>query len=152
MLNAEEPQAIERCPFTWRRSAVAAVGLAVAYFWPLGHLPAIPICWFKRITGLPCPSCGITRSFQALAHGEFALAWRYNPLGYLVFGIALVVLTGPLIRRFAPTIERLPRNRRLLTRGLAVTLLALVAFGGVRLYAVWHPEVAAFLHINPLVP
>lgn len=41
------------------------------------------------------PTCGLTRGSTAIARGDFALAWRYNPAAFLVmgFGLAGVVRT-----------------------------------------------------------
>lgn len=41
-------------------------------------------CYFRRITGLDCPGCGLTRGFIALFHADFAEAFRVNALTYLV--------------------------------------------------------------------
>jgi hypothetical protein len=53
-------------------------------------LPALPmplpeLCSFRRMLGIDCPGCGLTRSFIAQARGEFALAWHFNPAGILLF-------------------------------------------------------------------
>ena len=42
-------------------------------------------CTFRRITGFPCPGCGLTRSFISIAHGQFVDAWRFNPAGVAFF-------------------------------------------------------------------
>ena len=47
------------------------------------ELPLLP-CSFLRLTGLPCPFCGFTRSFWAVATGEW---WRALANCPLVFGI-----------------------------------------------------------------
>ncbi len=59
-----------------------------------------PTCSFRALTGWPCVTCGATRGALAFLHGEFAEAWRFNPLVFLgicaviVFDLyALVVLT-----------------------------------------------------------
>jgi len=44
-------------------------------------------CAFRRITGVPCPGCGMTRSFISTAHGKLADAWRFNPAGVVLFSI-----------------------------------------------------------------
>ncbi len=41
-------------------------------------------CYFKEFTGLPCPSCGLTRGFIAFCHANFAEAFRLNALTYLL--------------------------------------------------------------------
>ena len=43
------------------------------------------LCYYKRMFGSNCPGCGLTRAFIALAHGNLAAAWHYNPASLLVF-------------------------------------------------------------------
>ena len=38
------------------------------------------ICVIYNTTGLPCPSCGMTRAFLYLAKFDFAEAFHYHPL------------------------------------------------------------------------
>ncbi|MEO0606121.1 MAG: DUF2752 domain-containing protein [Myxococcota bacterium] len=47
------------------------------------ELPAL--CLWRNVTGLPCPGCGLTRSFTFLAHGHLDAAVRMNVLGPLLF-------------------------------------------------------------------
>jgi hypothetical protein len=59
-------------------------------------------CLLHRITHLPCPSCGSTRSVLALLNGEFAGAFYYNPLGYLILLLMILLpvwVVYDLIRR-----------------------------------------------------
>lgn len=51
----------------------------------------IEICTFKRVTTLPCPSCGSTRSVIALLTGDFQKAILINPLGILIAVVLLVL-------------------------------------------------------------
>jgi len=51
------------------------------------------LCAVQRTFGLACPGCGLTRCFIALAHGEWQLAWQFNPAGLVLF--ALVALQIP---------------------------------------------------------
>ncbi|MEM6928925.1 MAG: DUF2752 domain-containing protein [Myxococcota bacterium] len=44
-----------------------------------------PLCLWRNVTGLPCPGCGLTRSFTFLAHGHLDAAFRMNGLGPLLF-------------------------------------------------------------------
>lgn len=37
-------------------------------------------CLFRTIARIPCPSCGMTRAWEALGRLEFALAFRMHPL------------------------------------------------------------------------
>ncbi len=47
--------------------------------------PLPGICAFRRMTGQPCPGCGLTRSFVSIAHGDLLAAWYFNPAGPLIF-------------------------------------------------------------------
>ena len=52
----------------------------------------LPECNFMRLTGLPCPSCGMTTSFALLMHGDALGSLRVNPVGTLlaVFLIGMI--------------------------------------------------------------
>ena len=69
--------------------AVGAAGLGYALFVRVTGL-GVP-CIFHTVTGLDCPSCGVTRMCLALLRLDFAAAFRYNaailvlsPLGIAV--------------------------------------------------------------------
>ncbi len=49
----------------------------------------LPDCTFKTMTGLPCPSCGMTTSFSLLMHGDPINSLRANWVGT---GLAVVCL------------------------------------------------------------
>jgi len=38
----------------------------------------------KRQYGIPCPGCGLTRSWVSVAHGDFAASLGFHRLGWLV--------------------------------------------------------------------
>jgi hypothetical protein len=44
----------------------------------------LPPCNFLRLTGLPCPSCGMTTSFALLVRGDVAASLRANAVGTLL--------------------------------------------------------------------
>ena len=60
-------------------------GLAV--YLPLLNQPLPEACVLRRLTGLSCPGCGLTRCFISLAHGEISSAWSYNPAGLWLFAV-----------------------------------------------------------------
>jgi len=49
------------------------------------------VCLIKRVTGVPCPSCGSTRSVLNLLHGDFLKALYINPFGLIIAVIMLVL-------------------------------------------------------------
>jgi hypothetical protein len=49
------------------------------------------VCLFKRVTGIPCPSCGSTRSVLSFLKGDIVGAILLNPFGIIIVCILLVV-------------------------------------------------------------
>lgn len=77
-----------------------------------GILP-FPSCPFRKITGLNCPGCGMTRATYATLHGEIGQAFRNNALGMILLPVLFAGMGIHLIgwvrgRRlpFSPTIGR----------------------------------------------
>ena len=84
--------------------AVSVGSLAAATAWLALALPW-PKCPFLSVTGLPCVTCGATRSAMAFVHGNFLTGLRWNPLafvtlcGVVAFDLyALAVITGRTAR------------------------------------------------------
>jgi hypothetical protein len=63
---------------------VSAVSIAGGAAWLALALPW-PRCPFLAVTGLPCVTCGATRSAIAFLHGDFVSAFRWNPLAFVAF-------------------------------------------------------------------
>jgi len=51
------------------------------------NVPLPELCMSRRMFGLSCPGCGLTRCFISLARGDVASAWSYNPAGLLLFAV-----------------------------------------------------------------
>lgn len=64
--------------------AVSLASIAGGAFWLALRLPW-PRCPFFSVTGLPCVTCGATRSAIAFLHGDFLVALRWNPLAFVAF-------------------------------------------------------------------
>ena len=53
-------------------------------------------CVLKKVTGIYCPSCGMTRSFEAILHFHFLDAIWYNILGiplfiFIIFSVIMLI-------------------------------------------------------------
>jgi hypothetical protein len=64
--------------------------------WSSTELPAV--CTSRLLFDVECPGCGLTRSFVALASGDFAASFRYHRVGWL---LALAILAQVPYRVFA---------------------------------------------------
>ncbi|MEW6263595.1 MAG: DUF2752 domain-containing protein [Thermodesulfobacteriota bacterium] len=69
----------------------AGLPLILAGYLPVERLPQ-DICLFLSWTGLPCPFCGLTRSFLALARGDWVWAGSNCPLAVAIFLAAVLIL------------------------------------------------------------
>lgn len=93
-MNAETAPAVRwsaprgRLPLGAIFGGIALVGTAAVGLLGLDRLP-FTACYFKAFTGLPCPSCGSTRTAACLAHGNLPAAFAMNPLAAAVL-LALV--------------------------------------------------------------
>ena len=84
-LNVERPGRYRAVLARHLPPAVLALGvLLAAAFLPLDRIP-YTICTFLRLTGYPCPSCGLTRGFIAMAHGQWLAVLQACPLAALLY-------------------------------------------------------------------
>jgi hypothetical protein len=97
------------------------------------------LCPFRLMTGLPCPGCGLTRSWVYLVHGEWSDAVAANPFGFVTLGATIVlmlwVVQALVRRRPLPSLARVVRSRSFkavvtMWIGFAIVRLAVVAGGG----------------------
>src|SRR4051794_37193182 len=49
-------------------------------------------CMFARVTGVLCPSCGMTTSFAWFMRGRWERSWRANPAGSLLAPTCAVLI------------------------------------------------------------
>ena len=89
------PEAPRKPAWAWRGLVLAALGAAGAAIPTRFWLGLPDLCVFHRLTGLPCPTCGLTRSWSALLHGHLAEALQYHLLGpAALLGMVLWALPG----------------------------------------------------------
>lgn len=89
---------------------VVASGVAVAMD-PAGIEDGPIICPFRLLTGLPCPGCGLTRSWVYGVHGQWGDSFASHPFGLpllvAVLVLAVVALTRRVRRDPPPSIDRI---------------------------------------------
>ncbi len=86
---------------------LVGVGLCVYVFFHDPKDMKVTVCMFKRMTGLDCPGCGMTRAAYALEHGRILEAIRYN-----LFILVLPFFGYFLLAELSPHLffgHRLPR-------------------------------------------
>jgi hypothetical protein len=90
---------------------------------------AISSCLFRRLAGIPCPGCGLSRALLALVRGQWGDAGRLHPLaplvaleGAAIWGAAGAWATGWRLPLPQPRLERLA-ERLILTNAALFVLL-----------------------------
>jgi hypothetical protein len=71
---------------------VAGVFVGSSLGWRSGF--GIDVCWLHRLTGLPCPGCGLTRAILSLAGGDLSGALRLHPFSLAVLPYATLTVTS----------------------------------------------------------
>ena len=68
------------------------IGAAVAAGFAVLGLPPVSLPMPTFAIGLVTPTCGLTRASTALARGDLATAWAFNPASFLVASWSLFAL------------------------------------------------------------
>jgi len=124
---------------------VFVISLAVE---PFEH-GVLNVCMFNNLTNLPCPGCGLSRSFIYFGHLEWANAFEMNPFGPILFcfwGWASVKDAVWVAFRK----EILFPSRRLWSIGKQTFLVGLLVFGLIRMGLHVH-EFEPFHNLKPFL-
>ena len=113
-------------PLPWAAIAVGAyLAVVAATILLSAHLGRpVTLCLFKRLTHLPCPTCGTSRAVLALLHGHVVQAWLCNPLTVTAGLAAAVVLAVRAATGARPRLALSTAARRCLWAALAVAAAA----------------------------
>jgi hypothetical protein len=121
-------------------AAVAAAALSIAAVASPDTIEDGPVlCPFRLMTGLPCPGCGLTRSWVYLVHGQWGDAFGANPFGFVTAAAAVALIASVLFAvarpRPLPSLTPIVRSRGLkailaVWLGFAIIRLVVVAAGG----------------------
>lgn len=89
-----------------KRTSFTTLGKVGIYFLlPIGLL-LVPTAWLergpslcliRRVFGVRCPGCGMTRAFSCIAHGKFKQAFQYNKLVVIVFPLLCYLWAKSLV-------------------------------------------------------
>lgn len=135
MSNSAARLSISARRVRWGWLGFTVAPLAVAYCRSWGYSVPLLTCPIRHLTGIPCPTCGMTRSFIAVAQGDLYQAVTYHLFGPILFigfsvaaiHIILELLTMKQIKTFYVSVVC---SRRF----LLLCLIALLTYHAYRLF------------------
>jgi len=112
------------------QAAAIALGLLAARVANPDRPLPFDVCALKILTGIPCPTCGLTRSLCHALRGEWAASLGYHPAGVLLAAalIGWMVWSAAEARRgcVVAGVARRRLSVALVTSGAAVSLVSWV--------------------------
>jgi uncharacterized membrane protein len=105
-----------------------------------GYIFNTSICIFYNTTGVPSPSCGMTRAYKSLFRGDLSAAFKYHPL---------FILPPLLPLLFTKTIRK---NKKLLNSLIALAMVILLGTWIVRLIVLFPDKDPFFFNQGALIP
>ena len=74
-------------------------GFSLLFFFNPEDEVFFPVCFFKYVTGLPCPGCGLQRAMHQLMHGHIKASLLLCPYAYFLAGVFLSMWIFPRATR-----------------------------------------------------
>jgi len=99
--------------------------LIVLIFIKISTINSIPhFCLFNKLTGLPCPACGIIRSLLCLYDFKIMESLKYNPNGLMIFSFFILQIPMRIIVLCSEIhFHLIEKISRIMSRLVIVTLL-----------------------------
>jgi len=113
-------------------AGIVSLLLSKVYF--AQSLVKLPDCVVKRITGIPCPSCGMTRAVYAITRMQLVKSFLYHPAPILTSILLLAVWINSLVNVF---IRKMDRRFPYMLLWYYLILSAVVVFWLFQLYRVF---------------
>jgi hypothetical protein len=84
------PHTQQRKFYLFITAGTSVVWLWIFYTLYAGMAQGFSPCIFRGITGISCPSCGITRGIVALLQGNISAPAHYNMLAYIAMPVLVI--------------------------------------------------------------
>ncbi len=101
--------------------------IGIAYAALIFFTEVQPRCTILELTGLECGACGVTRMLISMVKLDFAAAFSYNPVLFVLFWVWNIIGVLCIIDRV-----ELVKNKRFLYTAMWISAAAILVFGVVR--------------------
>ncbi len=102
MLQFSHPLSRQERRLRWGLLGFLAVPMIGPFFYSQGYKISVLTCPIRHFTGVPCPTCGMTRSFIAIVQGDWKEAISqhlFGPILFTLFGVATIHIISELSRK-----------------------------------------------------
>ncbi len=99
-------------------------GIIALYILHSLNIYYIDLCFFRRLTGLSCPTCGLSRSMLSLSRGHLIEAISYNPFMLVLTVVIFIYLATEILFKISISIKATKKQYRVIS--ITLTLLFLV--------------------------
>lgn len=119
-------------------SALATAYLLFAAVQPRNGFAGLDLCFFHLATGLPCPTCGLTRGLSHLLILDAPGAFAWNPASFAALPALLffLFLFAAPARSHASVVTQIRAKTGLIVPTVAAAGFALILLGAARALAV----------------
>lgn len=137
----KEPLSRKGCRRRWGFLGLFSTPLLGAVTYGQGYTLSFLACPIRHVTGIPCPTCGMTRAFTALTQGHWEQSIRFH-----LFGPVLFVLFVGTVMHLTLELATRKKHSTLYTQLISrrsVQFLSLCTYFGyylVRLFWLGYPD------------
>lgn len=108
------------------------------YFYNKGHRVPFLVCPLRHLTGIPCPTCGMTRSFMAVTRGDWSQALTQHLFGPILFAGLLITTVHIAIELFTGHKLQAFYNQALSNHKILILILSIVMVLSYHLLRLYH--------------
>ena len=105
---------------------LSLIGILFGFTLPVNGI-GFSVCIFYNITGIPCPSCGLTRSAVNIFHGNILHSLLYHPFGILVVPVMILIASSA----FFPSLANFYRQHKMIFSKMAAVVFTFLALFGI---------------------
>ena len=117
-----------------RQAGAIALGLLAAFGVDPNRPLPFDVCAFKYLMGIPCPTCGLTRTMCHALHGDWSASIAHHPAG--------ILLAAALIGWMVWSLAEAARGQPMAEVARARVRASMAATGGVASIAAWVARLA----------
>jgi hypothetical protein len=98
----------------------------------------LPTCTFKYVTGMPCPSCGMTTSFALLIRGDVWHSLQANAAGTLLGVLCLAFIPWALASAYRRRLLFIVSFEKVLVRAVVLFVVVMLMRWGIVLLVFYY--------------